>query len=398
LENKKTHAERTAAADKAIGFDYQYYYFLYRVLKLGLNQSVGLEVKDDVHTDLDNDRQILIQLKHTTQKNADGSAKNLTTFDADLWKTLSNWSKVITDKNAGRKSEKDQLTFVSKTEFMLVSNKSQTASCAFFNVLKTPNTARPKIEELKSKTQDPTIQEYIDNILTLKDTVFEAYLNNVVIELEVDQIINRCKDAIIEKQVPDNAVEQLFRDLDSNIKQDNFISIRAGEKIVISFDDFKRRYRRYFEIARNPELKIVKYYDPLPSSLNHQTFIRQLVDIGEIKEKNDEEQIAEYTRYMLMVKITLESWYQKGELTSQEIEAFNNEAKIRWRNKFRAKSRQVNLRNHNELALELLDEMRAEKLNINSQQMETDFSNGEYYYLSDKLEIGWLQDWERKYK
>jgi len=85
-------------------------------------------------------------------------------------------------------------------------------------------------------------------------------------------------------------------------------------------------------------------------------------------------------------------------LTSQEIEAFNNEAKIRWRNKFRAKSRQVNLRNHNELALELLDEMRAEKLNINSQQMETDFSNGEYYYLSDKLEIGWLQDWERKYK
>lgn len=98
LENKKTHAERTAAADKAIGFDYQYYYFLYRVLKLGLNQFVGLEVKDDVHTDLDNDCQILIQLKHTTQKNADGSAKNLTTFDSDLWKTLSNWSKVITDK------------------------------------------------------------------------------------------------------------------------------------------------------------------------------------------------------------------------------------------------------------------------------------------------------------
>jgi hypothetical protein len=41
-----------------------------------------------------------IQIKHATQKNVDGSAKNLTDFDSDLWKTLSNWSKVITDKGA----------------------------------------------------------------------------------------------------------------------------------------------------------------------------------------------------------------------------------------------------------------------------------------------------------
>jgi len=398
LENKKTHAERTAAAAIAIAFDYQYYYFLFRVLKLGLNQSVGLEVKDDVHTDLNNDCQILIQLKHTIQKNADGSAKNLTTFDSDLWKTLSNWSKVITDKSAGRNVEKDQLSFILKTEFMLVSNKSHTASCEFFSILETPEDAKSKIEILRSKTQDTTIQEYIENILNLSDAVLEAYLRNVVIELGVDEIIKRCKDAIIEHHVPDNAVDQLFSDLDSRIKQDNFIAIRAGEKIVISFEDFRRRYRKYFEIARNPELKIVRNYDPLPLALNEQIFIKQLVDIGEIQEENDEELMAKYTQFMLMVKISLEYWHQKGDLTGEEIDNFNKEAKIRWENKFRSKYRRQNTSDSNDIALEILDDLRTERLNIGLQQMETDFSNGEYYYLSDKPEIGWQHDWEIKYK
>ena len=276
MENQKTYAERTAAADKSIGFDYQYYFFLYRVLKLGINQSVGLEVKDDVHTDLDNDRQILIQLKHTTQRNADGSPKNLTTFDSDLWKTLSNWSKIIADKNAGRNSENEQLAFISKTEFMLVSNKSNTSSCDFFKVLETPIYARSLIEKLKSQTKDKTIQEYIDNILTLSDDVLNTFLKNVVIELEVDEIIQRCKETIIEKHVPDNAVEQLFSDLDSRIKQDNFLSIRSGEKIVISFDDFRRKYRKYFDNARNPELKVVKNYDPLHWLLTNKSLLNSL--------------------------------------------------------------------------------------------------------------------------
>jgi len=99
---QQTHTEKTSAADKSIGFDYQYYYFLYRLLKMRRAESVGLEVKDDVHTDLACNRQILIQLKHTVQKKAGGTTNNLTQYDSDLWKTLSNWTKVITDKVAGR--------------------------------------------------------------------------------------------------------------------------------------------------------------------------------------------------------------------------------------------------------------------------------------------------------
>jgi hypothetical protein len=42
------------------------------------NESVGLEVKDDVHTDLSNNHKILYQLKHTIKKNPGGSIANLT--------------------------------------------------------------------------------------------------------------------------------------------------------------------------------------------------------------------------------------------------------------------------------------------------------------------------------
>ncbi len=72
MGTSKTFMEKTAAPGPSAGFDYQYYYFLYKILNLKKGQSVGLEIKDDVHTDVDNDLQLLFQLKHTIQKQADG--------------------------------------------------------------------------------------------------------------------------------------------------------------------------------------------------------------------------------------------------------------------------------------------------------------------------------------
>jgi len=395
--SQKTHADQTSAADKSIGFDYQYYYFLYRVLKMCRRESVGLEVKDDVHTDLSCNRQILIQLKHTIQKKADGAPKNLTTYDPDLWKTLSNWSKVITDDIAGRATEKNQIDFINKTDFMLVTNKSKTKSCRFFDVLENPTNARIELQALAVGTSDEDIQGYIQDVLSLIDSVLVAFLRNIHMELEIDDIIGRCKDAIIEKQLPENRVEQVFRDLDSQIRQDNFMTIRNGDKIIISFEEFNLKYRRFFDIARSADLIVERYHEPLPTKLNDQTFIQQLLDIGDIQSDSIVE-MAQFTSYMLTVKKNLLNWEIGGELTGDEVEQFNSEAKLRWQNKFRATNRNLDNKTPNSLALEVLDEMRKEKLCIDTQQMGTEFSNGEYYLLSDLPVIGWHQNWEEKHK
>ena len=54
----------TRADDKILGFEYQFYYFLLKVLKIDSDETVGFEVKDDVHIE-DNKTLSLIQLKHT---------------------------------------------------------------------------------------------------------------------------------------------------------------------------------------------------------------------------------------------------------------------------------------------------------------------------------------------
>lgn len=62
------------------------------------------------HTELNNNIQVLIQLKHSIQKNENGTTVNFTTLDIDLWHTLNNnWCEVITDENDDRKIKQKQI-------------------------------------------------------------------------------------------------------------------------------------------------------------------------------------------------------------------------------------------------------------------------------------------------
>jgi hypothetical protein len=72
------------------------------MVQLKSGQSVGYEVKDDVHIDKPDGKQILIQLKHSIETKSDGKIFNLTEKDPDLWKTISNWVKIINDKAENR--------------------------------------------------------------------------------------------------------------------------------------------------------------------------------------------------------------------------------------------------------------------------------------------------------
>lgn len=65
MATPKTFMEESTAPGTGAGFDYQFHYFVYRLLNMKKGQSIGLEIKDDVHSDLDNDVQLLFQLKHT---------------------------------------------------------------------------------------------------------------------------------------------------------------------------------------------------------------------------------------------------------------------------------------------------------------------------------------------
>ncbi|WP_050934969.1 hypothetical protein [Gluconacetobacter diazotrophicus] len=184
--NERSRVDKTSAEDKSIGFDYQYYYFLNELLSLKSGQTASYEVLDDVHIERADGKTLLVQLKHTVQKNAQGDPINLAKLDPDLWKSISNWCKVIVDPADGRSSVADQLVFLKNTSFLLVSNKSGNTRNSvlssideFWNGTKSHVGFISDIRALKTKTKDETIKGYIDDLLNLDPGVSEAFLRNL---------------------------------------------------------------------------------------------------------------------------------------------------------------------------------------------------------------------------
>lgn len=401
----KPHTDKTSAAGTIAGFDFQYYYFLYKLLTLKKGETIGFEALDDVHTQLNNDHQILIQVKHSIQKKSDGTTTNLTELDSDLWKTMHNWSAVIADENDGRGSLTDQINFVAKTTFVLASNKSFTSSNTFLLNLSNFQVGTIDFETINNylkglceSTKSEETKSHLGSVIRLDEEVLSKFLRNIKSELDLDSIIDRCKTALEEKDVNPREIDNLFNQLDSVVRQDIFKNFSDSKKLIYSFEERSRKFRRYFDIANNPELKIRKFEGGLPDKIEDQTFIKQLLDIEDI-DLSEQEIIQNYTRYRLMLETNLSNWVDEGQLTSEEIRIFEDEIFRQWETEYRSSYR----RNDNpdeyiDIAHKILKAMRDKELSISGQKLLSDMGHGSLYSLSNKPVIGWLKDWEEKYK
>jgi hypothetical protein len=403
MATSKTFMEKTAAPGAGAGFDYQYYYFLYKILNLKKGQSVGLEIKDDVHTDVDNDLQLLFQLKHTIQKQADGNPVALTELDTDLWKTLHNWSKVISDPNDGRAAEAAQLTFISKTEFHLVTNKSTSNSNKFGKFLTSyaeDHTSEnldkilSRITELKASTSDDAIKGYIDAVMGLTASVKREFFKKIYFELSETEIIQKVKNSIAEKLIPPSKVDVVYERLNSNIRDSNYIAILNGCAFSVTFDDFTTKYWSIFQDARDNKLSDLRFEPSLPDDLLSQPFIQQLLAIDDVYD-HEEEIITEYSTHKVRLARSLEQWEQNGEVVHDEVQALHREVHLRWKNNHRMAYRGCKPDEAKEKGRAIINMMRQEKYKLGEDELSTEYSNGELYELSDMGRIGWHQNWEK---
>ncbi len=402
MTHPQTFADKISAADKSIGFDYQYYYFLYKLLNLKTGESIGLEVLDDVHMSVNASLQLLFQLKHTTSLAADGKPSNLTSLDGDLWKTMSNWTKTIIDLADDRGTKEKQLAFIKKTEFHLVTNKSNNSTNKFTNKIAELidgqcefSSVKQEVEALQQKTTSVEIKQYIMDVLALDSSVMEKFFGKLRFQLEENEITAKIRRSISEKAVHDDDIEDVFNRLDSNIREDNFINTKAGKPIYISYEDFMTKYRRIFISSRNQKLRYVNYVPVMPAKLLDQKFITHLLHIGDI-EITELEIMAEYTRQKLRLAGSLVEWQRSGQLVGDEIAAFHDEVRLRWRNQFRNKFR-TNAPPSDVLtiAIDLINSLRSEKFKLADEELNTELSNGELYNLSDISAIGWHPGWEQ---
>ena len=395
-----TIQEQHTAAAQISGFDYQLYYFILLALELKSGEKIGFEVKDDIHIDKGDGKTILFQAKHTIYEN-----QNLTTLDVDLWKTLSVWAGFI------KGNYKD---FLETHSFVLVTNKNAKNN-EFINTFSSQNTDTvfAKLNELKSKTNSTTIKNYIDSILLLGKANIKQFISKLTVET-VDDIIVEIKNKISDRTFQKSGfVEPIFHSLHSNIRQTQYLDTRKNKKFELTYEDFRDRFgEKCFRVAFEKQVLPKRDYPLLDfDNLEAQTFIKQLLDIGDIDKDKDVQLIQDYTTQMLNAIKNFNDWSDLGILLPTDTGEFEKNNRTMWQTEFRSKYRQIDRKINSgtpiteleneikDLGVELIDYLRRQDLSIQGfQPLGLELSNGHFYALSDELKIGWHYDWENKYK
>ena len=407
MDETKSIQEQHTAGAQAIGFDYQFYYFMLLALELRHGQKVGFEVKDDVHIDKADGTTILFQTKHSVLTSSNGAIQNLTTLDSDLWKTLSNWADFI--KNGKEK-------YLNKHSFVLATNKNENSN-QFINALhqfkidEDIDNILAKLNDIKTKTKDETLQKYIENLISLDKTKLSSFLSKISIETGVDEIIKRIKNKLLELYRENHIVETIYDSLYSNLQLSKYLEIKSGQKFEITFDDFNKKFGKCFKVSTGVQkLPTRNFPILLPENPEEQIFIKQLLDVGEIQAGSQD--VIKYTTLMLKFLRHYTYWSdEENFILFSEAEDFKKDSISRWDNEFKGKYRQIERKISSgttiesleseikDLSIGLVEYIRRLDLSIGDYlPLGVDFTNGHYYLLSNKLEIGWHFDWQNKYK
>ena len=407
MDETKSIQEQHTAGAQAIGFDYQFYYFMLLALELRHGQKVGFEVKDDVHIDKADGTTILFQTKHSVLTSSNGAIQNLTTLDSDLWKTLSNWTNFI---------KKGKENYLNKHSFVLATNKNENSN-QFINALhqfkidEDIDNILAKLNDIKTKTKDETLQKYIENLISLDKTKLSSFLSKISIETGVDEIIKRIKNKLLELYRENHIVETIYDSLYSNLQLSKYLEIKSGQKFEITFDDFNKKFGKCFKVSTGVQkLPTRNFPILLPENPEEQIFIKQLLDVGEIQAGSQD--VIKYTTLMLkFLRHYTYLSYEENFILFSEAEDFKKDSISRWDNEFKGKYRQIERKISSgttiesleseikDLSIGLVEYIRRLDLSIGDYlPLGVDFTNGHYYLLSNKLEIGWHFDWQNKYK
>lgn len=396
--------EQHLAGASSIGFDYQFYYFVCVALQLKHGQIAGFEVKDDIHIQKNDGTTILYQSKHTTVTNPDGSSAKLTTFDRDLWKTLSTWVGMI----------KTQPSILSSHSFCLVTNKSAgynqfLEALTLFKTDKDIDKIIENLNVLKSKTTDEDLKGYLTHILKLAKGKLKQFFLKLSFATGNDDIIKDIKRIIYENIRNSNLVDSVYEKLITNILEAKYLDIKNRKKFEISFDDFNKKFGNCFRVAfENRPLPKRSFTIALPDKLEEQKFIQQLLDIGELKYNSPK--IIDYTTQMLQAINQFSYWIDNNFLLHTDLKEFEKNSIRIWKNEFDSKFRQIERKIESstpmteleedikKLALELFDYIKRHDLTLLENSLGLELSNGHFYSLSDSPEIGWHYDWQKKYK
>lgn len=404
---QKKRVDITSADSIQIGFEYQYLYFMSKLFQLHQGEEVGYESLDDVHKISFRDgKTYLYQLKHTIKTDAMGGSPNLTNLSEDMWKTLSNWSKLISDSSEGREKKKEQKTFINKSYFILVVNRKLNTNDVvdYINQVKIGKMKCTSLidylNQLKDKTIDKSIKTYIEDVINLGVTVLELYIKHIEFVDTPSNLFEVLRDNIRDKMIPDEYIDDVLGKLYLELKEDFFDRVSHGQHQTINYAEWINNYRGIFNQCRSTLLPLRSYSPILPEHLEKQNFVKELIEIGAIDLAEDGlSEIAELTNHYITIRLQLEAWHQEGKISLLMLQQFEKDSILQWKTIHRASHRHTatnkNLDCSN--ALDCFDDVMKEKLSLLSTELGLSLSNGEFIWLADEEKIGWKYSWKERY-
>lgn len=398
-------------AKGAKGFDYQFLYFINRLLKMAdKRDDVSYEKYDDVSMSSE-EGLVYFQLKHTIG-GRNQKTVNLSLRDYDLWKTLAVWIDIT-----NKQDEDKRIDFLENNSFVLVTNKNpvnnpfwmelqkyQKGEMSFDELKKfytkvydeTGESKRKEVNGQKGKTTKDYIKclidfDYADQLLKSMSICFEPDLKSEILEsLELN------------KNIPLKNVEEAYQELLGMIRDKYYSDLKNSytrEEFSKVFDRICQKYReRKFTFKRNTMTK-------LPPHLEDQVFIKQLMDVEDIS-LEDDPLIVEYTMEKFDYINSIRVATKNDDVSEEEVENVRADAVRYWRQKYKHYMGRINPDDNDKIiekASDLLNDIRDKNIYFVEKEIESYFSNGCFYYLSDKdsehePQIGWRPGWEEKYK
>lgn len=398
-------------AKGAKGFDYQFLYFINRLLKMAdKRDDVSYEKYDDVSMSSE-EGLVYFQLKHTIG-GRNQKTVNLSLRDYDLWKTLAVWIDIT-----NKQDEDKRIDFLESNSFVLVTNKNpvnnpfwmelqkyQKGEMSFDELKKfytkvydeTGESKRKEVNGQKGKTTKGYIKclidfDYAGQLLKSMSICFEPDLKKEILEsLELN------------KNIPHKNVEEAYQELLGMIRDKYYSDQKDSytrEEFSKVFDRICQKYReRKFTFKRNTMTK-------LPPHLEDQVFIKQLMDVEDIS-LEDDPLIVEYTMEKFDYINSIRVATKNDDVSEEEVENVRADAVRYWRQKYKHYMGRINPDDNDKIiekASDLLNDIRDKNIYFVEKEIESYFSNGCFYYLSDKdsehePQIGWRPGWEEKYK
>ena len=372
--------------------------------------DVSYEKYDDVSMSSE-EGLVYFQLKHTIG-GRNQKTVNLSLRDYDLWKTLAVWIDIT-----NKQDEDKRIDFLESNSFVLVTNKNpvnnpfwmelqkyQKGEMSFDELKKfykkvydeTGESKRKEVNDQKGKTTKGYIKclidfDYADQLLKSMSICFEPDLKKEILEsLELN------------KNIPHKNVEEAYQELLGMIRDKYYSDQKDSytrEEFSKVFDRICQKYReRKFTFKRNTMTK-------LPPHLEDQVFIKQLMDVEDIS-LEDDPLIVEYTMEKFDYINSIRVATKNDDVSEEEVENVRADAVRYWRQKYKHYMGRINPDDNDKIiekASDLLNDIRDKNIYFVEKEIESYFSNGCFYYLSDKdsehePQIGWRPGWEEKYK